>query len=150
VTLPVGPVTPRRRVRDIITPFRVVCTIALAAAALLLVFGFQSSVDQHSATCGVGPIVRFFPCPGDTDLRQGIIGVALDNGYTGVLVVDQREIPQDQTHSGGANQIYFQPGPGTETGALAPGVHSATVIYWPTTGTRDHDARSFPWSFSVT
>jgi hypothetical protein len=157
MTAPVGPVYPaggrrRTRIRDVVTPFRILCTAALTAAAFLFVFGFQASVDQRAVTCGsaTAPIVHLFPCPGDTDLRQGIIGASLGAGLTGVIIVDYHEIPLDQMRTGGANQIYFQPGPGTETGALAPGVHSASVIYWPVTGTREHDAKEFPWSFSVT
>ena len=163
MTVPVGPVgpgsgsgsgsggRPRTRIRDVVTPFRIACTAALAAAALLFVFGFQSSVDQRGATCSSGTvIVRLYPCPGDTDLRQGIIGVSLGNGLTGVITVDHHEIPLDQLRTGGANQIYFQPGPGTDIGALAPGPHVASVIYWPTTGTREHDGVEHAWEFSVT
>jgi hypothetical protein len=155
--VPVGPVRPagsvgprRRRVRDVLTPFRLFCTVALAAAALLTVFGFQRSVDQRAATCATGPIIQLFPCPGDTDLRQGIIGVSLANGYQAALIVDRTEIPLDQLRTGGANQVYFQPGPGTETGALAPGLHSATIVYWPDTGTRERDGKTFIWDFSTT
>ena len=157
MTAPVGPVHPsaapvRTRIRDVVTPFRILCTAALAAAALLFVFGFQASVDQRSVTCGIAgaPVVHLFPCPGDTDLRQGIIGASLGPGLTGVIIVDYHEIPLDQMRTGGANQIYFQPGPGTETGALAPGPHRASVIYWPTTGTREHDGKEYAWAFSVT
>jgi hypothetical protein len=141
----------RTRVRDVVTPFRIICTAALAGAALLFVFGFQSSVDQRATTCSAPTaIVRLYPCPNDTDLRQGIIGVSLGSGLTGVLIVDYHEIPLDQLRTGGANQIYFQPGPGTEIGALAPGPHRASVIYWPATGTREHDGNEYAWTFSVT
>jgi hypothetical protein len=156
---PVGPVTAAhgrarggrgRRVRDVVTPFRVFCTVALTAAALLTVFGFQGSVDQRAATCNAGPIVQLYPCPGDSDLRQGIIGASLASGYQVALIVDRTEIPLDQLRTGGINQVYFQPGPGTETGALAPGLHSATIVYWPATGTREHDGKPFSWVFSTT
>lgn len=135
---------------QVVTPWRVVYTVALAAAALLLIIGFQSSKDQRAAGCSIGPIVKLVPCPGDTDLRQGLIGVYLTGGYRAALIVDRTEIPEDQLRTGGANQVYFQPGAGTETGALAPGLHSATVIYWPITGTRERDGRSFSWEFGVT
>jgi hypothetical protein len=88
------------------------------------------------------------PCPGDTGLSQGIIGVALASGYQGVLQIDQVEIPQDQMRTGGSNQIYFQPGPGTETGALVAGLHHATVIYWPTNSDREHSQAS-SWTFTA-
>ena len=138
--------------RRIITPWRVLYTVALLAAALLAIVGFQSSKDENRATtCQVGPVIQqLYPCPGDTDLRQGIIGAALQSGYQAALIVDRTEIPQDELRSGGTNQLYFQPGPGTETGALAPGLHSATLVYWPTTGTRETDGKSYRWTFGVT
>jgi hypothetical protein len=125
--------------------------VALTAAVLLAVFGFQFSKDQNrSTTCSAGPVVLLIPCPGDSDLRQGVIGVELQSGYQAALIVDAAEIPQDQLRTGGTNEVYFQPGAGTETGALAPGGHSATVVYWPVTGTRDADGKQFVWRFNVT
>lgn len=141
--------TRSRELRDIVTPYRMICTLALVAAALMVVVGFQSAHDERKSGCAIGAIVQLFPCPGDTSLRQGIIGVSLTSGYQVALVVDRTEIPQDQVRTGGANQVYFQPGPGTETGALAPGSHSATVIYWPATGSRERDAKRYSWSFGV-
>jgi hypothetical protein len=136
------------RLRLIVTPYRMFVTVALTAAALLMVFGFQSSKDQSKATCGGGAIVRLIPCPGDSGLGQGLIGVDLDSAYTGVLQVDGTEIPQDQYRTGGPSQVYFQPGPGTETGALRPGRHAAVVIYWPVNSDRTHSA-TFSWTFTT-
>lgn len=140
------------QVRRVITPWRTLYTVALLAAVLLAIVGFQSSKDENrSAVCQVAPVIQqLYPCPGDTDLRQGIIGAALQSGYQAVLIVDSTEIPQDEIRTGGANQVYFQPGPGTETGALAPGQHSATVVYWPVNGTRASDSKSYRWVFGVT
>jgi hypothetical protein len=137
-----------RTLRQMVTPYRMACTAALAVAFLLAVYGFQSSKDQRKTSCGGGAIVTLIPCPGDSDLRQGLIGIDLVSGYSGVLMVDGVEIPQDQLRTGGSNQVYFQPGPGTETGALAPGRHGATVLYWSLTSDRQH-AQSFSWAFSV-
>ena len=141
--------TRTRSLGDIVTPYRVVYTAALVVAALLLVVGFQGTRDDRKAGCAVGSIVQLIPCPGDSILRQGTIGVALSSGYQVALVVDRTEIPQDQVRTGGPNQVYFQPGPGTEIGTLAPGNHTATVLYWPTTGTRERNAKSYSWAFGV-
>jgi hypothetical protein len=137
-----------RSLRQVVTPYRIVSTVALVAALLLAVYGFQSSKDQRATPCGGGAIVTLLPCPGDRDLRQGLIGASLTSGYTGALVVDSTEIPEDQVRTGGPNQLYFQPGPGTETGALAPGTHTATILYWPLTSDREH-AQTYSWTFSV-
>jgi hypothetical protein len=143
--------TGRRRLSTIVTPYRVGVTVVLAVAALLTVVGFQSDhTVSRAEACASGPIVRLVPCPNDSDLRQGLIGAELSSGYDTALIVDTTEIPQDQLRTGGANQVFFQPGPGTETGALAPGPHGATIVYWPVSGTREHDAKEFSWRFGVT
>jgi hypothetical protein len=138
------------RLRHVLTPYRAICTVALVAATLLVIFGFQGAHDDRATGCAIGPIVQLIPCPGDRGLSQGIIGAVLTTDFKAAIVVDRTEIPEDQMRTAGANQIYFQPGPGTETGSLTPGDHSATLIYWPATGTRERDAKSFSWSFGVT
>jgi len=135
------------RVRDIITPRRLVTTALVLLAAVLAVVGLQSVRDQRITTCGGGVVSKLFPCPGDTDLRQGRIGVSLADGYTADLYVDGTQIPKDQITVEGSD-FYFVPGPGTETGALAPGRHTARVVYYrnladPSTGAE------FSWSFST-
>jgi hypothetical protein len=140
-----------RSLREVVTLYRLGVTTVAAVAVLLLIYGFQGTrnTQNRSATCSAAPIVNLLPCPNDTGLRQGLIGAELVSGYNAALIVDTTEVPQDQLRTGGANQVFFQPGPGTETGALAPGVHSATLVYWPVNGTREHDAKSYVWSFVV-
>jgi hypothetical protein len=130
---------------DVITPRRLVTTALLLLALVLSVVGLQSVKDQRAATCSHGVVVSLAPCPGDTDLRQGAIGVVMANGWQASLSVDGTVIPQDEVVVRG-QQYLFTPGPGTATGALAPGQHSALVSYYPTasgpTGTQ-----TFAWSF---
>src|SRR5713226_3341816 len=99
----------RSALRSVVTPYRVFATVALAAAALLGALGFTLSRDEPQTACANGVILHLIPCPGDTDLRQGIIGVSLQGGYKAALVVDRTEIPDDQLRTGGTNQVYFQP-----------------------------------------
>ena len=141
--------TPTRdvRLRDIITPRLLVTTALLLLAGVLTVVGFQSVRDQRTQICGGGPILKLFPCPGDTDLRQGRIGVSLTPGYQADLYVDNTAIPKDQLTVEGSD-YYFTPGPGTETGALAPGRHNARVVYY-----RDlqdpAQGQEYSWSFDT-
>jgi hypothetical protein len=77
------------------------------------------------------------------------IGVTINSAWTGVLEVDGVEIPEDQVERVvGLNQIFYTPGPGKITGALAPGQHCATAMVWQITETR---AQSHPytWCFNV-
>lgn len=135
------------RVRDLVTPRRLVTTALLLLAGVLTVIGFQQVKDQRVEVCGGGVLVKLFPCPGDSDLRQGRIGASLAPGYVADLYVDGTVIPKDQVTVEGSD-YYFTPGPGTETGALAPGRHTARVVYYhalddPSKG------QEFSWSFDT-
>ena len=140
---------PERQTRlwDVLTPRRLVTTALLLLAFVLVVVGFQSVRDQRVETCGSGTLVKLFPCPGDTDLRHDRIGVSLAQGYQADLYVDGTPIPKDQLTVEGSD-YYFTPGPGTETGALAPGRHTARIVYY-----RDLQDPSqgleYSWSFST-
>ena len=74
-------------------------------------------------------------------------GVVMANGWQASLTVDNTAIPEDQVVVRG-QQYLFTPGPGTITGALTPGQHSATVSYYPTT-LGPSAAQQFAWSFRV-
>jgi len=128
---------------------RIVTPLVVAGAAGLIVLGFQATRDERRASCHGGPILVLYPCPGDTDLRQGRIGASVVSGYTAELQVDGVDIPDDQLSAAKtAGDYVFVPGAGTATGSLAPGRHSATIIYWPAGSDREHGNR-FSWSFSV-
>ena len=129
---------------------RLVITLLLAVAAVLLGLGFSMSGDETD-TVGVTDVAveALIPPPGDLELRQSEIGVDLVPGYTGVLVVDGREIPEDQLRRIDAlNQVFYTPGPETETGPLTPGRHRVTAIFWPANRTREA-ARRVSWEFNV-
>jgi hypothetical protein len=134
-----------RRLTDVITPRRLVTTALLLLALVLSVVGLQSVKDQRAATCSHGVVVSLVPCPGDTDLAQGAVGVVMANGWQASLSVDGTVVPQDEVTVRG-QQYLFRPGPGTATGALAPGQHSALVSYYPT-ATGPAATQTFAWSF---
>ena len=136
-----------RRLLDVITPRRLVTTALLLLAAVVSVVGLQSVKDQRATICSHGVVTSLVPCPGDTDLRQGAIGVAMANGWQASLTVDNTPIPEDEVVVRG-QQYLFTPGPGTITGALTPGQHSATVSYYPTS-LGPSAAQQFAWSFRV-
>jgi len=130
---------------DVITPRRLVTTALLLGAIVISVVGLQSVKDQRAAQCSHGVVTSLVPCPGDTVLQQGKVGVVMANGWQASLQVDDTPIPQDQVSQTGQTYL-FQPGPGTATGALIPGQHSVTVTYWPTT-TGPAGSQQFAWSF---
>ena len=67
------------------------------------------------------------------------------SGWQASLTVDNTPIPPDEVTVRG-QQYLFSPGPGTATGALAPGQHSALVDYYPTAA-GPSGSQQFAWSF---
>ena len=131
---------------------RAVITIVVVGALVLLGVGFSLTRSDKPRPVPVqgGAVERLIPESGDLDLRQARIGVDLAPTYEGALQVDGVEIPDDELQRvPGLNQIFFTPGPGTTTGALAPGRHNATVVYWPVGQTREAAGQRLTWSFNV-
>ena len=83
--------------------------------------------------------------------NQSTITADLQFGMVGVLIIDGREIPDDQVNYVRATgELSFTPGDGQELARLPGGPIRATVIYWPEQGTRETNAREFSWPFTVT
>jgi hypothetical protein len=133
---------------NVITPRRLVTTALLLLAVVLSVYGLQSVKDQRAASCSYGPVTRLLPCPGDRDLSQGEIGVEMAAGYQAELTVDNTVVPVDELSVQGSG-FFYTPGPGTATGALAPGAHTATVTYYPAAA-GPAAAQKYAWNFSTT
>src|SRR5258708_4511529 len=133
-------------VLELLTPRRLVTTAVLLLAIVLIVVGFQRTDTSTSVACGnpKGPIVKLLPCPGDSDLNQGLIGVDMSPGWQVDLSVDGTPIPKDQVTTEGSN-FSFQPISGSATGALKPGNHSAEIVYYPDLASAS-SGRTYSWS----
>jgi len=135
-----------------ITPRRVVITALLAFAVGLLAWAAQFTGDPDEPGRGRidSAVEEVVPGNGDAALRQSEIGVDLVPGWTAVLAVDGREIPEDQLRRNEPlNQVFFMPGQGQEIEELDPGPHVATALIWrPADQTRE-DGRQVTWRFRV-
>ena len=93
-------------------------------------------------------IEAVIPAPGSGMLAQDAVGADLSDTFTGVLVIDGVEIPEDQLQiNKPLGEVGFRPGDGKEITRLEEGFHSATIIYWPQDRSREEAAKSFTWSF---
>ena len=139
------------RLLDVITPRRLVTLAVVLLAVLVVVIGFQKTVTPNggSESCKVPgtPIAQLAPCPGDSDLNQGRIGVVMTAGWQVDLYLDGTPIPKDELQIEGAD-FSFTPGPGTATGALAPGAHTAKVVYYQNLA-EEASGQTYSWSFST-
>ncbi len=141
-----------RPVLEVITPRRLITLAVLLLVVLVVVVGFQHAVTPNggrSESCKVvgTPIEQLAPCPGDSDLNQGRIGVVMTTGWQVDLYLDGTAIPKDELQIE-ATEFSFTPGPGTATGPLAPGVHTAKVVYYQNLA-EEASGQTYSWSFST-
>lgn len=129
----------------------IILSILVAIAVVGIGYAFSQNEEGGQPVIKDSAVSRVFPEPGDQVLRQDTIYVELQVPYTGVLRIDETEIPEDQLQRfqvGNTTRVAYTPGPEKETGALRPGRHSATAIFWET-GKSRREARTFGWNFSV-
>ncbi len=132
-----------------VTRYGVVVSLLLALAAALLYIGVVSSVDRKTEITNSQNVVDVQPPADTTVLRQARIFAKLKAGYTGILIVDGIEIPEDQLDRlEGINSVGFTPGEGTEIKELTPGRRCATVVYWLVELSRS-TAESYDWCWQV-
>lgn len=143
----------------------------LSLGIVLIVLGANSAVTGREAENLPDTIETISPGPGDTVLRQSQIIVDFTAGFDAVLVVDglelpvtrldelqgtgaqpkpgaQVELPPTAIYDPGNFSISFQPQDGAVITGLFQGRHTASVVYWKVTESREK-ARSFTWSFTV-
>jgi hypothetical protein len=90
------------------------------------------------------------PTPGSGMLAQDEVGADLIDTYTGALLIDGVEIPEDQVRKNNPlGQVWFRPGEGKDITRLEEGLHSATILYWPQERGEAgrNEAHSFTWQF---
>jgi hypothetical protein len=89
------------------------------------------------------------PQGGDLDLRQATIAADLAPGYTGYLLLDGVEIPDDDLqHVDALNTVTLRPGPDSDYRTLSPGNHCATVVY-RRFGEQRAASSEFRWCFNL-
>ena len=124
---------------------------AIVAVVLLVVvnlFFFVLSESDTSVETDTLPLNIESITPERGEILQDEIVVDLSNNYTGVLVIDGAEVPEDQlTRVVDLGQVGFRPGPDKDVEKFSPGQHTVTVFYWPQGRERPRDPDSFGWSF---
>lgn len=127
----------------------VVVVAAVVAVGALVLAVTQSDTGPDTAVTNPQPVEQLIPGRGELEVRQARVGIDLQPGYTGILVVNGVEIPEDQLELvEGLNQVLYQPGEGKEIEAFEPGQVCVVATYWREVETRD-DGRSVRWCFDV-
>ena len=130
---------------------RVVITLLLLLAAFLLWYSGIRKAEPEDPTLVDSAIEQLVPDRGATAVRQAEIGIDLAPGWTGVLIINGKEIPEDQLRRvDPLNQVFFRPAEGREIEALPPGRVVVTAVIWrPVDGETREQGRSRSWEFRV-
>lgn len=141
-SLPPGAPGPRRRLglQTVLLALAGVVAVNLLVAAVVI--GGRQEGPELPAN-----IESVIPTPGAGILAQDDVGADLVDTFTGVLLIDGVEIPEDQLRiNKPLGEVGFRPGEGKDILRLEEGLHSATIVYWPQDRSRE-DAKSFTWQF---
>ena len=121
--------------------------------------------DSHPDPASNPAVVLRKPLPGSHVLRQSQVGAKLLSGYDGRLVIDGRNIPEDQmdgaiptdspiydprygVRPNNKQDVFFTPGPGKVIDHYPSGEVHVTVRFWRIVdGPKNSDRIS--WAFFV-
>jgi hypothetical protein len=118
---------------------------ALGASLAVIAMGFDTEEITFPAE-----VEQVFPAPGSLAIPQAAIGVDLDDAYTGVLILDGVELPEDQyVRIKELGQVQWMPGEGQEQRELDAIEHTVTVAYWRTIESRETGTKRFTWRFQT-
>ncbi len=118
---------------------------------LIVLAGLWASTGEPDDVVVTGDVVdQLVPARGDEVLRQARLGIDLAPGWTGVLVINGVEIPEDQLiRSDPLNQVFYQPGEDQEVEQLDAGQNCVTAVVWQLSQSREQ-ARDITWCFDAT
>jgi hypothetical protein len=132
--------------------------VAIVAVTLLVVANLGIILLNEQDTSQTGPkalpqdIEAVSPLPGELTGLVDTVSVDLADRYTGVLVIDGVEIPEDQLQRvEGIQTVSFRPGPGKEFSQFRAGENTVTVKYWDGR-LQDRPANglySYSWTFKA-
>jgi hypothetical protein len=145
-------VPPSSRAPLVKHPGRVAIVVGTLIVVLNLIafLAYFSDTDDEGRQRPTADVEQVKPGPGSIASPQEDIEVHLRSGLTGVLVVDQQRIPEDQLEIDNATStIVFRPGPGKDFERLRAGPHAVTVLYWKQTRSEPSRPERFDWSFQV-
>jgi hypothetical protein len=147
-----------RHTLETVTPLvrRVLTTLFVLACVGGIVWAFtlvetDDGTDDIAVTDS-GPVEQLIP-PRDSEiLRQDVVGVDLRPGWTGTLVINDVEIPEDQLDTdnlASLGQILYSARDGRAIEEFEAGRNCVTAVVWRVEESRA-DSRNISWCFNVT
>jgi hypothetical protein len=136
------------------TRFRIVAallvTLAVTAFVLAYFIAQEGGDDPVLESGGVDFVEELFPQRNAQVPQQSSVGIDLESDWTGTLIVNGVEIPQDQLQvTDELGLIQYTPGEGRAVEELRGGTNSVTAVVWPRSETRETGAQDITWTFEV-
>ena len=149
--------------------FILILLMSAAIGAMVLGFANARTGDTEKPLVYNQNVVQLVPSPKNIILRQSQVGIRLKDGYEGRLIIDGRDIPDDQVYGavtgdpqGGGNigssnlsdnivrsNVLFTPGPKTDIERFSPGEHCIVAIFWQIVEGPDVNPQRQEWCFKV-
>jgi hypothetical protein len=148
-----APAAKARPTRADVVRRTLITLVVLGCIGLLVLAAQRADTGEPDTPQATAPeAVEFLTPTRDAEvLQQAGISADLAVGWTGTLVLNGIEIPEDElVLEPGQNIVAFQPGPGRAVEELAPGRNCAQVIVWPANATRARAQTPVEWCFEVT
>jgi hypothetical protein len=122
------------------------CIGAIVYAAQLA----QTGDDVDEPVLSGADVERLIPPRNAEILAQEPLGIDLAPGYTGVLIVNGTEIPEDQLiRRNGLDEILYDPSADDAAVEYLAGENCVVALVWPVEESR-LDSRTVSWCFNVT
>ncbi|MGH9116344.1 MAG: hypothetical protein ACRD0A_00210 [Acidimicrobiales bacterium] len=154
---PAQPRSPARRRApltraDIIRRLLITVVVLACIGGLVIAVQRADTGEPDSPTAGAPDIIEFLvPAQGSEVLQQANVAADLAVGWTGTLVINGTEIPEDQLFREPAqNIVEYRPGEGRVIEQLPPGRNCAQVITWRVNESRERARAPVEWCFEAT
>lgn len=137
------------------TRFKILATLLLAVAAGAFVAAYltftEGNEDPVLRSGGAGDYVEdLIPARDSQVPQQSRVGIDLVTGWSGTLVINGIEIPEDElSETPELGLIEYSPGEGRTVEQLSGGRNCVRAVVWPLSEGRDEGARDIGWCFEV-
>mgnify|MGYP003403633363 CR=1 FL=1 len=135
------------------TRFKVIAVLVLTLAISLFVLAFLSLGDSEDPVLSADDaqvVEALIPRRNSQVLQQSNVGIDLVVGWSGTLVINGVEVPEDElATTPEIGLIEFTPGEGKAVEQFQAGQNCVTAIIWPLSQGRGPADRRIPWCFEV-
>jgi hypothetical protein len=136
------------------TRFRIVAAALVAFAVTAFVLAYftaqEGGEDPVLESGGVDFVEDFFPERNAQVPQQSSVGIDLESDWTGTLVINGVEIPEDELQvTDELGLVQYTPGDGKAVEELRTGTNSVTAVVWPRSESRETASQNIVWTFEV-